>query len=117
MKMRRIVTAESKSGVVVQASDLLESKLRPMSPPISGGSTSFRPCPSQLSRCSASTSERASSVQRRLRVVIQSLPPEKAPAPDLGPLIAKLDFGTGHGMTQANQAVGCTGPTASTSWS
>ena len=35
-----------------------------------------------------------------LRVVVQSFPPETGnQAPDLGPLMAKLDFGTGHNMT------------------
>ena len=63
MKIRRIVTAESKSGVVLQASDLPETATAGL-PTNIWGFDQFRPCPSQPSRCSASTSKRACSVRK-----------------------------------------------------
>ena len=99
MKMRRIVTAESKSGVVVQASDLLESTSADLPTNIWGFD--------QLPTLPLAVEQVLGEYQQKglfgpkgaVRVVIQSLPPEMGDqAPDLGPLIAKLDLGTGHNM-------------------
>jgi len=63
MKMRRIVTAESKEGVVVQASDLLESTSADLTTNV-WGFDQLPTCLSQPSRCSANTRRRASSVRK-----------------------------------------------------
>ena len=94
MKMRRIVSAEGKAGVVMQASDILDTETADGSP-ISGGSTSFPSLPLTPSKCSVNTSGMGSSGQRtspRRRPIIA--PGDGQPgATDLGPLIAKLDLG------------------------
>jgi hypothetical protein len=62
MKMRRFVTAESKSGVVVQATHLLESTSADLSTNVWG----FDRLPNlslTASRCSVNTTRRASSVR------------------------------------------------------
>jgi oxalate decarboxylase/phosphoglucose isomerase-like protein (cupin superfamily) len=107
MKMRRFVTAESKSGVVVQASDLLESTSADLPTNIWG----FDQLPNL-----PLTAEQVLGEYRQkglfgpkgaVRVDVQSLPPETGnQAPDLGPLIAKLDLGTGHNITPGNSGGG-----------
>ena len=107
MKMRRIVTAESGSGVVVQASDLLETTSTDLPIDIWGFD--------QLPTLPLAAEQALGEYQQKglfgpkgaLRVVIQSLPPETGDqAPDLGPLIAKLDLGTGHNMTPGKSGGG-----------
>ncbi len=107
MKMRRIVTAESKSGVVVQASDLLESTSADLPTNIWGFD--------QLPILPLAAEQVLGDYQQKglfgpkgaVRVDVQSLPPETgAQAPDLGPLIAKLDLGTGHNMTPGKSGGG-----------
>ena len=107
MKIRRIVTAETKSGVVVRATDLLESTSVDLPTNIWG----FDQLPTL-----PLTAEQVLGEYRQkglfgpkgaVRVVIQSLPPETGDrAPDLGPLIAKLDLGTGHNMTPGKSGGG-----------
>lgn len=100
MKIRRIVTAESKAGVVVQASDLAETIMAGLPTNIWGFD--------QLPTLPLAAEQVLGEYQQKglfgpkgaLRVDIQSLPPETGnKAPDLGPLLAKLDLGTGHNMT------------------
>ena len=116
MKMRRIVTAESESGVVVQTSDLLESTSAELTTNI-WGSTSFRTCPSQPSRRSATTSRWASSVRKapsastsnhcfRRRATRRRI---------WDRLLPSSTSGRATTSRPANRAGGCTAPTASTS--
>lgn len=100
MKMRRIVTAESKSGVVVQASDLPESAMAGLPTNVWG----FDQLPTLPIAAEGVLGEY---LQKGLfgpkgafRVDVMSFPPETGgQAPDLGALMAKIDFGTGHNMT------------------
>jgi Cupin domain len=107
MKMRRIVTAESNSGVVVQASDLLESTSADL-PTNIWGFDQLPALPLAPSRCLASTSKKGLfGPKGALRVDVMSFPPETSnQAPDLGALMAKLDFGTGHNMTPGKSGGG-----------
>jgi hypothetical protein len=107
MKIRRIVTAESKSGVAVQASDLLETTSSGLPTNIWGFD--------QLPNLPLAAEQVLGEYQQKglfspkgaLRVVVQSLPPETGnQAPDLGPLLAKLDLGTGHNMTPGKSGGG-----------
>ena len=107
MKMRRIVTAKSESGVVVQTSDLLETTTVDIPTNIWGFD--------QLPNLPLAAEQVLGEYQQNglfgpkgaVRVVIQSLPPETGnPAPDLGPLIAKLDLGKGHNMTPGKSGGG-----------
>ncbi|ALK31110.1 MULTISPECIES: cupin domain-containing protein [Burkholderiaceae] len=100
MKMRRIVSAESKAGVVMQVSDVLDTDTADRVTNIWG----FDKIP-QLPL----TPDQVLGEYKRLgifgpkdsvRVDLQIVPPEKAGATDLGALMAKIDFGTGGGMTQ-----------------
>ena len=107
MKIRRIVTAESKSGVAVQASDLLETTLVNLPTNIWG----FDQLPTL-----PLTAEQVLGEYRQkglfgpkgaLRVDVMSFPPETSnQAPDLGALMAKVDFGTGHNMTPGKSGGG-----------
>ena len=118
MKIRRIVTAENKSGVVVQASDLLETTSAGLPTNIWG----FDQLPNLPIAAEQVLGEYLQKglfgPKGALRVDVQSFPPETGnEAPDLGTLMAKVDFGTGHNMTPGKSGGGCTAPTASTSWS
>jgi gentisate 1,2-dioxygenase len=99
MKMRRIISAESKVGVVMQVEDLLDTETADRVTNIWG----FDNIP-QLPL----TPEQVLGEYKRLgifgpkdsvRVDLQVVPPEKAGETDLGALMAKIDFGTGGGMT------------------
>ncbi len=107
MKMRRIVTAERKSGVAVLASDLLETTSVDLPTNIWGFD--------QLPNLPVAAEQVLGEYQQKglfgpkgaVRVDVQSLPPETGnPAPDLGPIIAKLDLGTGHNITPGKSGGG-----------
>ncbi len=100
MKIRRIVTAESKLGVAVQVDDLLETTSAGIPTDIWGFD--------QLPNLPLAAEQVLGEYRQKglfgpkgaLRVDVQSLPPETGnQAADLGPLMAKLDLGTGHNMT------------------
>lgn len=100
MKMRRIVSAESKAGVVMEVSDILDTDTADVVTNIWG----FDKIPDLPLR-----PEQVLGEYKRLgifgpkdsvRVDLQVVPPEKAGAPDIGSLMSKIDFGTGGGMTQ-----------------
>src|SRR5579871_5360709 len=96
MKIRRIVTAESKSGVVVQASDLPETITAGLPTNIWG----FDQLPTLPLAAEQVLGEYLQKglfgPKGTLRVVVQSFPPETGNQTlDLGALMAKLDFGTG----------------------
>lgn len=107
MKMRRIVSAESKAGVVMQASDLLDAATADLVTNIWG----FDKVPDL-----PLAPEQVLGEYKRLgifgpkdavRVDIITLAPEKGGvAPDLGSLVSKLDLGTGAGMTQGQHGGG-----------
>jgi hypothetical protein len=99
MKMRRLVSAETKAGVVMQVDDLLDTETAARVTNIwgfdKGPELPLRP-------------EQVLGEYKRLgifgpkdsvRVDLQVVPPEKAGETDLGALMAKIDFGTGGGMT------------------
>jgi hypothetical protein len=107
MKIRRIVTAESKSGVVVQASDLFESTSSGLPTNIWGFD--------QLPALPLTAEQVLGEYQQKglfgpkgaLRVDVMSFPPEtNNQAPDLGAFMAKVDFGTGHNMTPGKSGGG-----------
>ncbi len=107
MKMRRIVTAENKSGVVMQASDLLESTSADLTTNIWGFD--------QIPNLPLTAKQVLGHYQKKgifgpkgsVRVNVASYPPEKGnQAPELGPLISKLDLGTGGGMTPGKEGGG-----------
>jgi len=107
MKMRRIVTAESKSGVVVQATDLLDSTSAGLATNIWG----FDELPSlPLTAKQALGDYQQKGIfgpKGSVRVDVQCLPPETGnKAPDVGPLLAKIDLGTGHNMTPGKSGGG-----------
>jgi hypothetical protein len=106
MKIRRIVTAESKAGVIMQVSDVLDTDTADRVTNIWG----FDKLPAL-----PLTPEQVLGEYKRLgifgpqgsvRVDLQVVPPEKAGATDLGSLMAKIDFGTGGGMTQGEHGGG-----------
>ena len=107
MKVRRIVTAESKSGVVVEASDSLETTSANLPTNIWGFD--------QLPNLPLAAEQVLGEYQQKglfgpkgaLRVDVMSFPPETGnQAPDLGALMAKVDFGTGHNMTPGKSGGG-----------
>jgi oxalate decarboxylase/phosphoglucose isomerase-like protein (cupin superfamily) len=107
MKMRRIVTAESKSGVVVQANDLPETTTAGIPTNIWGFD--------QLPNLPLAAEQVLGEYQQiglfgpkgALRVDVMSFPPETGTqAPDLGALMAKVDFGKGHNMTPGKSGGG-----------
>lgn len=107
MKIRRIVTAESKSGVAVQASDLPETATAGLPINIWGFD--------QLPVLPLAAEQVLGEYQQKgifgpkgaLRVDIMSFPPETSnQAPDLGALMTKLDLGTGHNMTPGKSGGG-----------
>jgi len=107
MKMRRIVTAESKSGVVVEASDLPETITAGLPTNIWG----FDQLPALPLAAKQVLGEYLGKglfgPEGALRVDIMSFPPETGnQAPDLGTLMAKVDFGTGHNMTPGKSGGG-----------
>ena len=100
MKMRRIVSAEGKAGVVMQVEELLDTDSAERVTNIWG----FDKVPEL-----PLTPEQVLGEYKRLgifgpknsvRVDLQVIPPETAGVTDLGSLMAKIDFGTGGGMTQ-----------------
>ena len=100
MKIRRIVTAESKSGVAVQTNDLLETATAGLPTNISG----FDQLPALPLAAEQVLGEYRQNglfgPKGALRVDVMSFPPETSnQAPDLGAIMAKVDFGTGHNMT------------------
>ena len=99
MKMRRIVSAQGEAGVVMQVDDLLDTDTADRVTNI-WGFDNFPELPV--------TPEQVLGEYKQLgifgpkgsvRVDLQVVPPEKAGATDLGALMAKIDFGTGGGMT------------------
>ena len=107
MKMRRIVTAESKSGVVVQASDLPETTTAGFPTNIWG----FDQLPNLPIAAEQVLGEYLQKglfgPKGALRVDVQSFPPETGiHGTDLGALMAKIDFGTGHNMTPGKSGGG-----------
>ena len=100
MQMRRIVTAESGAGVALQVSQLTEQALAGVPTNIWG----FDQLPIlPLGEEAVLGDYRQKGLfgpRGALRVDVQSFPPETGDqAPDLGPLLANLDLGTGHNMT------------------
>ena len=98
--MRRFVSAESKAGVMIQISDVLDTETADRVMNIWG----FDKIP-QLTL----TPDQVLGEYKRLGIFgpkdsvcvdLQVIPPEKAGATDLGGLMAEIDFGTGGGMTQ-----------------
>ena len=107
MKLRRIVTAESKSGVVVQASDLPETTMAGLPTNIWG----FDQLPTLPLTDEQVLGEYLQKglfgPKGALRVDVMSFPPQTGnQAPDLGALMAKVDFGTGHNMTPGKSGGG-----------
>lgn len=107
MNIRRIVTAETKSGVEVQTTDLLETTSADLPTNIWGFD--------QLPNLPLTAKQVLGEYRQKglfgpkgaVRVDVQSLPPETGnKAPDLGPLLAKLDLGTGHNMTPGKSGGG-----------
>ena len=107
MKIRRIMTAESKSGVVVQASELPETIAAGLPTNIWGFD--------QLPTLPVTAQQALGQYLQKglfgpkgaLRVDIMSFPPEAGnQAPDLGAIMAKIDFGTGHNMTSGKSGGG-----------
>lgn len=107
MKLRRIVTAESKSGVVVQAADLSETTSAGLPTNIWG----FNQLPTLPLAAEQVLGEYVQKglfgPKGALRVDVMSFPPETGnQGPDLGALMAKVDFGTGHNMTPGKSGGG-----------
>jgi oxalate decarboxylase/phosphoglucose isomerase-like protein (cupin superfamily) len=107
MKIRRIMTAESNSGVVVQANDLLETSSANLPTNIWGFD--------QLPNLPLAAEQVLGEYQQKglfgpkgaVRVDVMSFPPETGnQGPDLGALMAMLDFGTGHNMTPGKSGGG-----------
>ena len=101
MKMRRIVSAEGKAGVVMQVDDLLDTETADRVTNIWG----FDKIPElPLSPEQVLGEYKPLGIfgpKDSVRVDLQVVPPENAGATDLGALMAKIDFGTGGGMTQS----------------
>ena len=99
MKMRRIVSAETKAGVVMQVDDLLDTETADRVTNIWGFD--------KIPRLPLKPEQVLGEYKRlgifgpedSVRVDLQVVPPEKAGETDLGALMAKIDFGTGGGMT------------------
>jgi oxalate decarboxylase/phosphoglucose isomerase-like protein (cupin superfamily) len=107
MKIRRIDTAESKSGVAVHATDLLETTSVNLPTNIWG----FDKLPSLPLAAEQVLGEYRQKglfgPKGALRVDVMSFPPETGDqAPDLGTIMAKVDFGTGHNMTPGKSGGG-----------
>ena len=107
MKIRRIVTAESKSGVVVQACDLTETAAAGLPTNIWG----FDHLPTLPLANEEVLGEYLQKglfgPKGSLRVDIQSFPPETGNQTfDLGAAMARIDFGTGHNMTPGKSGGG-----------
>ncbi len=107
MKIRRIVTAESKLGVAVQADDLLETTSANIPTDLWGFD--------QLPNLPLAAEQVLGEYRQKglfgpkgtLRVDVQCLPPETGnQAHDLGPMLAKLNLGTGHNMTPGKSGGG-----------
>jgi oxalate decarboxylase/phosphoglucose isomerase-like protein (cupin superfamily) len=105
--IRRIVTAQAKSGVAVQATDLLETATAGLPTNIWGFD--------QLPALPLGAEQVLGEYRQKglfgpkgaLRVDVMSFPPETSnQAPDLGALMAKVDFGTGHNMTPGKSGGG-----------
>ena len=107
MKIRKIVSAETKTGVVMQASDLLDTRTASLCTNIWG----FDKIPDLPLAPAQVLGEY---IQRGIfgpkdgvRVNVISLPPEKdIKASDLGTERAKLDMGTGANMSPSEQGGG-----------
>lgn len=108
MKIRRIVSAERKSGVAVQVSELFETTSPNLLPTNIWGFDQLPTLPLAAEQeLSEYQSKGLFGPKGALRVDVQSLPPETGDrAPDLGPLLAKLDLGTGHNMTPGKSGGG-----------
>jgi hypothetical protein len=99
MKMRRIVSAESKTGVIMEVTDLLDTNTADRVTNIWGFD--------QIPELPLTPEQLLSDYKQMgifgpkdlLRVDLQVVPPENAGATDLGALMSKIDFGTGGGMT------------------
>jgi len=107
MKIRRIVTAESKSGVAVQASDLLETTTTAL-PTNIWGFDQLPTLPLAAEQVLGEYRQKGMfGPKGAVRVDIQIVPPETGnQAPDLGSILAKLDLGTGHNITPGKSGGG-----------
>jgi hypothetical protein len=107
MEMRRIVTAESETEVVLQVSNLAERASAGV--PINiWGFDQLPILPLAVEKALGDYRQKGLfGPKGALRVDVQSFPPETGDrAPDLGPLLAKLDLGTGHNMTPGRSGGG-----------
>ena len=101
MKMRRIVSAEGKAGVVMQVDDFLDTETADRVTNI-WGFDKIPSCPLRLSKFSVNTSGLGSSGQGLSPRRSPSRPPREGGRYEgAGSLMAKIDFGTGGGMTQS----------------
>ena len=107
MKIRRIVTAESKLGVAVQVDDLLETTSANI-PTDMWGFDQLPNLPLAAEQVLGEYRQKGLfGPKGALRIDIQTLPPETSKqAADLGALMAKLNLGTGHNMTPGKSGGG-----------
>ncbi|CAB3744358.1 hypothetical protein LMG24238_07246 [Paraburkholderia sediminicola] len=108
MKIRRIVTAERKSGVAVQVSELFDTTAPNLLPTNIWGFDQLPKLPLAAEQVLGEYQQKGLfGPKGALRIDVQSLPPETGnQAPDLGPLLAMLDLGTGHNMTPGKSGGG-----------
>ncbi|HTW34383.1 MAG TPA: cupin domain-containing protein [Rhizomicrobium sp.] len=108
MKIRRFVTAETRSGVAVQMTELLETTAPDLLPTDIWGFDQLPNLPLAAEQVLGEYQQKGLfGPKGALRVVVWTLPPETGNRrPDLGPLLAKLDLGTGHNMTPGKSGGG-----------
>jgi hypothetical protein len=107
MKMRRIVSAESKAGVVMQASDLLDARTADLCTNI-WGFDKIPDLPLAPEQVLGGYNQRGIfGPKDGVRVNVISLAPEKGgKAPDLGTEVSKIDLGTGANMSPSEYGSG-----------
>ncbi len=105
--IRRIVTAQSKSGVAMQATNLLETAAAGL-PTNIWGFDQLPDLPLAAEQVLGEYRQKGLfGPKGALRVDVMSFPPQTSnQAPDPGALMAKLDFGTGHNMTPGKSGGG-----------
>ncbi len=101
MKMRRIVSAEGKTGVVMQVDEMLDTETADRVTNIWGFDTIPHLPLTPEHVLGAYERMGIFGPKDSVRVDLQVAPPEKAGATDLDSLMSKIDFGTGGGMTQS----------------
>jgi hypothetical protein len=106
MKMRRIVTAENKSGVVMQASDLLDATTADLVTNIWGFDRVPDLPPASAHVLGEYRKMGVFGPMGAVRVNIISLPPEIGGRPDFGERVSRLDLGTGAGMAPGKEGGG-----------